>query len=218
MNNYLDNKIIQNELKLLSYNTYISCLFVDYQFRKKIILISYLEIQFKNILKNNLDENLIITKLDWWGITCSESIEGKYFSVPALRLLNEYFNNNNIIKNELLFLVKLLKEYCVEKSISKKIKLYSRCLLIKNNILCEILKIKYFNTNVRIALNFLILSKSFSEHNQKSLSIKSLNKAKELCKRPNKKFLIFFLLNSKNIITKRNILIKVFLLIFSIWY
>ena len=218
MNNSSDLKIIENELKLISYHYYISCLFINYEYRKKILLIIYLDMEFKKIINSSVEENIIATKLDWWKITCSESIDGKYFSVPALRLLNKYFLHNNIIKNEILLVINLYKKYSIEKNRNKKIKLYSKYLIIKKNIISRILEINYFEPSVKISLNYLMLSKSFLKHNQNSISIRLNNKAKNICKKPKKRYLIFFLLNSNNVFTKKNILKKLFLLIFRIWY
>lgn len=217
MNHSSDFKIIENELKLISYHYYISGLFVNYEFRKKILLILFLDMEFKNIINSNLEENIIATKLNWWKITCSEAIDGKYFSVPALRLLNKYFLDNNIIKNELLFIINLYQKYSLEKSLNKRIKIYTKYLILKKSIICRILGINNFDANIKISLNYLILSKSFFEHEENFKSIGFFYKAKSICKRPKRKYLIFFLLNSNNNFTKRNILKKLFLLLFRIW-
>jgi hypothetical protein len=159
LNHSSDFKIIENELKLISYHYYISGLFVKYEFRKKILLILFLDMEFKNIINSNVEENIIATKLNWWKITCSEAIDGKYFSVPALRLLNKYFLDNNIIKNELLFIINLYQKYSLEKSLNKRIKIYTKYLILKKSIICRILGINNFDANIKISLNYLILSK-----------------------------------------------------------
>lgn len=218
MNNSSDFKIIENELKLISYHYYISGLFVNYKFRKKILLILFLDVEFKNIITGNAEENIIATKLNWWKITCSEAIDGKNFSVPALRLLNKYFLENNVIKNEILSIINLYQKYSLEKKLNKRIKIYTKYLILKKNIICRILGINHFDTRTKISLNYLILSKSFFEHGENSKSLSFLYKSKSICKSPKRKYLIFFLLNSNNNFTKRNILKKLFLLLFRIWY
>ena len=45
------------------------------------------------IIKGNIDNSLIEAKLEWWKISCTESISGKYFAVPSLRLVKKYFYN-----------------------------------------------------------------------------------------------------------------------------
>ena len=135
MNNSSDFKIIENELKLISYHYYISGLFVNYKFRKKILLILFLDVEFKNIITGNAEENIIATKLNWWKIACSEAIDGKYFSVPALRLLNKYFLDNNIIKNEILSIINLYQKYSLEKNLNKRIKVYTKYLILKKSII-----------------------------------------------------------------------------------
>ncbi len=218
MNNSSDFKIIENELKLISYNYYISVLFVNYEFRKKILLILFLDVEFKNIITSNVEENIIATKLNWWKITCSEAIDGKYFSVPALRLLSKYFLDNNIIKNEILSIINLNQKYSLEKNLNKRIKIYTKYLILKKSIICRILGINHFDSSIKISLNYLMLSKSFFEHGENSKSLSFFYKSKSICKRPKRKYLIFFLLNSNNNFTKRNILKKLFLLLFRIWY
>ena len=217
MNNSSDFKIIENELKLISYHYYISGLFVNYEFRKKIFLILFLDVEFKNIITSNVEENIIATKLNWWKIACSEAIDGKYFSVPALRLLNKYFLDNNIIKNEILSIINLYQKYSLEKNLNKRIKVYTKYLILKKSIICRILGINNFDTSIKISLNYLILSKSFFENGENSKSLSFFYKSKSICKRPKRKYLIFFLLNSNNNFTKRNILKKLFLLLFRIW-
>tara|TARA_B100001142_G_scaffold151513_1_gene152160 strand:- start:289 stop:945 length:657 start_codon:yes stop_codon:yes gene_type:complete len=218
LNNSSDFKIIENELKLISYNYYISVLFVNYEFRKKILLILFLDVEFKNIITSNVEENIIATKLNWWKITCSEAIDGKYFSVPALRLLSKYFLDNNIIKNEILSIINLNQKYSLEKNLNKRIKIYTKYLILKKSIICRILGINHFDSSIKISLNYLMLSKSFFEHGENSKSLSFFYKSKSICKRPKRKYLIFFLLNSNNNFTKRNILKKLFLLLFRIWY
>ena len=218
MNNSSDFKIIENELKLISYHYYISGLFVNYKFRKKILLILFLDVEFKNIITGNAEENIIATKLNWWKITCSEAIDGKNFSVPALRLLNKYFLENNVIKNEILSIINLYQKYSLEKKLNKRIKIYTKYLILKKNIICRILGINHFDTRTKISLNYLMLSKSFFEHGENSKSLSFFYKSKSICKRPKRKYLIFFLLNSNNNFTKRNILKKLLLLLFRVWY
>ena len=114
----------------------------------------FLDIEFENIIRSNLDSKLIETKLDWWKLTCSESIDGKYFSVPSLRLVNKYFLNNNIIKKNILLLIDILKSYYFENKFNNKIKIYSKYLLARNNLICNICNIKNFDTDVQRSLNF----------------------------------------------------------------
>ena len=174
--------------------------------------------EFKNIIASNVEENIISTKLNWWKIACSEAIDGKYFSVPALRLLSKYFLDNNIIKNEILSIINLNQKYSLEKNLNKRIKIYTKYLILKKSIICRILGINHFDSSIKISLNYLMLSKSFFEHGENSKSLSFFYKSKSICKRPKRKYLIFFLLNSNNNFTKRNILKKLFLLLFRIWY
>jgi len=138
--------------------------------------------------------------------------------VPALRLLSKYFLDNNIIKNEILSIINLNQKYSLEKNLNKRIKIYTKYLILKKSIICRILGINNFDTSIKISLNYLILSKSFFENGENSKSLSFFYKSKSICKRPKRKYLIFFLLNSNNNFTKRNILKKLFLLLFRIWY
>ncbi len=217
MNNFLDIKIIKNELKLINYHNYISTFFVNYEFRNQLLLILFLDIELNKIINSNIDNSLIEAKLEWWKISCTESISGKYFAVPSLRLVNKYFYENKIISNELTLLITSLKDYYFENSINKKIKKYSRYLLIKNKIIFHILNIEPLNINIKKSLNFLVLFKSNKDHNNLETSIKFYNKSKKIYNRADKKFLILYLLNTNNYFTKRNLYKKLFIKFTRYW-
>ena len=217
MNNFLDIKIIKNELKLINYHNYISTFFVNYEFRNQLLLILFLDIELNKIIKSNIDNSLIEAKLEWWRISCTESISGKYFAVPSLRLIKKYFYKNKIISNELTLLITSLKDYYFENSINKKIKKYSRYLLIKNKIIFHILNIEPLNINIKKSLNFLVLFKSNKDHNNLETSIKFYNKSKKIYNRADKKFLILYLLNTNNYFTKRNLYKKLFIKFTRYW-
>ena len=217
MNNFLDIKIIKNEVKSVNYHNYISTFFVNYEFRNQLLLILFLDIELNKIINSNIDNSLIEAKLEWWKISCTESINGKYFAVPSLRLVNKYFYKNKIISNELTLLITSLKDYYFENSTNKKIKKYSRYLLIKNKIIFHILNIEPFNINIKRSLIFLVLFKSNQDHNNIEKSIKFYNKSKAICSRADKKFLILYLLNSNNYFTKWNLYKKLFIKFTSYW-
>ena len=217
MNNFLDIKIIKNELKLINYHNYISTFFVNYEFRNQLLLILFLDIELNKIINSNIDDSLIEAKLEWWKISCTESISGKYFAVPSLRLVNKYFYKNKIISNELTLLITSLKDYYFENSINKKIKKYSRYLLIKNEIIFHILNIEPLNINIKKSLNFLVLFKSNKDHNNLETSIKFYNKSKKIYNRADKKFLILYLLNTNNYFTKSNLYKKLFIKFTRYW-
>ena len=217
MNNFLDIKIIKNEVKLVNYHNYISTFFVNYEFRNQLLLILFLDIELNKIINSNIDNSLIEAKLEWWKISCTESISGKYFAVPSLRLVKKYFYKNKIISNELTLLITSLKDYYFENSINKKIKKYSRYLLIKNKIIFHILNIEPLNINIKKSLNFLVLFKSNKDHNNLETSIKFYNKSKKIYNRADKKFLILYLLNTNNYFTKRNLHKKLFIKFTSYW-
>ena len=217
MNNFLDIKIIKNEVKLVNYHNYISTFFVNYEFRNQLLLILFLDIELNKIINSNIDNSLIEAKLEWWKISCTESISGKYFAVPSLRLVNKYFYKNKIISNELTLLITSLKDYYFENSINKKIKKYSRYLLIKNKIIFHILNIEPLNINIKKSLNFLVLFKSNKDHNNLVTSIKYYNKSKKIYNRADKKFLILYLLNTNNYFTKRNLYKKLFIKFTRYW-
>ena len=69
MNNFLDIKIIKNELKLINYHHYISTFFVNYEFRNQLLLILFLDIELNKIINSNIDNSLIEAKLEWWKIS-----------------------------------------------------------------------------------------------------------------------------------------------------
>ena len=217
MNNFLDIKIIKNEVKLINYHNYISTFFVNYEFRNQLLLILFLDIELNKIINSNIDDSLIEAKLEWWKISCTESISGKYFAVPSLRLVNKYFYKNKIISNELTLLITSLKDYYFENSINKKIKKYSRYLLIKNKIIFHILNIEPLNINIKKSLNFLVLFKSNKDHNNLETSIKFYNKSKKIYNRADKKFLILYLLNTNNYFTKSNLYKKLFIKFTRYW-
>ena len=217
MNNFLDIKIIKNEVKLINYHNYISTFFVNCEFRNQLLLILFLDIELNKIIKSNIDKSLIEAKLEWWKISCAESISGKYFAVPSLRLVNKYFYKNKIISNELTLLITSLKDYYFENSINKKIKKYSRYLLIKNKIIFHILNIEPLNINIKKSLNFLVLFKSNKDHNNLETSIKFYNKSKKIYNRADKKFLILYLLNTNNYFTKSNLYKKLFIKFTRYW-
>ena len=217
MNNSLDIKIIKNEVKLINYHNYISTFFVNYEFRNQLLLILFLDIELNKIINSNIDDSLIEAKLEWWKISCTESISGKYFAVPSLRLVNKYFYKNKIISNELTLLITSLKDYYFENSINKKIKKYSRYLLIKNKIIFHILNIEPLNINIKKSLNFLVLFKSNKDHNNLETSIKFYNKSKKIYNRADKKFLILYLLNTNNYFTKSNLYKKLFIKFTRYW-
>ena len=217
MNNFLDIKIIKNEVKLINYHNYISTFFVNYEFRNQLLLILFLDIELNKIINSNIDNSLIEAKLEWWKISCTESISGKYFAVPSLRLVNKYFYKNKIISNELTLLITSLKDYYFENSINKKIKKYSRYLLIKNEIIFHILNIEPLNINIKKSLNFLVLCKSNKDHNNLETSIKFYNKSKKIYNRADKKFLILYLLNTNNYFTKSNLYKKLFIKFTRYW-
>ena len=217
MNNFLDIKIIKNEVKLINYHNYISTFFVNYEFRNQLLLILFLDIELNKIINSNIDNSLIEAKLEWWKISCTESISGKYFAVPSLRLVNKYFYKNKIISNELTLLITSLKDYYFENSINNKIKKYSRYLLIKNKIIFHILNIEPLNINIKKSLNFLVLFKSNKDHNNLETSIKFYNKSKKIYNRADKKFLILYLLNTNNYFTKSNLYKKLFIKFTRYW-
>lgn len=217
LNNYDDLKIIKKELKLISYHSYIATFFTNYEYRNKLLLIIFIDLELIKIIRSNLDKNILLTKLGWWKISCLESIDGKYYSVPSLRLLNKYFENDSFIKKEFSILINYLIKYSNAVSYNKKIKFYSKYLLIKNKIIFYIIKSKSYNLNIKRSLNFLAISKSLSEHNNKELSNKFFYKAKKICNRPNKKYLILFLLNSNNYFTKSNLYKRIFIVFNRGW-
>jgi hypothetical protein len=217
LNNFLDIKIIKNEVKLVNYHNYVSTFFVNYEFRNQLLLILFLDIELNKIINSNIDNSLIEAKLEWWKISCTESISGKYFAVPSLRLVNKYFYKNKIISNELTLLITSLKDYYFENSINKKIKKYSRYLLIKNKIIFHILNIEPLNINIKKSLNFLVLFKSNKDHNNLETSIKFYNKSKKIYNRADKKFLILYLLNTNNYFTKSNLYKKLFIKFTRYW-
>ena len=217
MNNFLDIKIIKNELKLINYHNYISTFFVNCEFRNQLLLILFLDIELNKIINSNIDNSLIEAKLEWWKISCTESISGKYFAVPSLRLVNKYFYKNKIISNELTLLITSLKDYYFENSINKKIKKYSRYLLIKNKIIFLILNIEPSKIDIKRSLNFLVLYKSNLDHNNIEKGIKFYNKSKIIYSKADKKFLILYLLNSRNYFTRRNLYKKLFIKFTRCW-
>ena len=211
MNSSNDIKIIKEELKLISYHSYIATFFAKYQYRNKLLLIIYIDLELAKIVNSNVDKMLILTKLNWWKLSCSDSIDGKYFGVPSLRLLNKYFDKDNLIKEELSQLIIYLINYCNAESLNSKAKIYSKYLLTRNKIIFNLLNLKPCNINIKKSLNFLIVFKSLSEHNSNELAKKFYDKAKQLCKRPNRRYLIFFILNSNNYFSQGKLYRKIFL-------
>ncbi len=59
MNNFLDIKIIKNELKLINYHHYISTFFVNYEFRNQLLLILFLDIELNKIINSNIDNSYV---------------------------------------------------------------------------------------------------------------------------------------------------------------
>ena len=65
MNNYDDLKIIKKELKLISYHSYIATFFTNYEYRNKLLLIIFIDLELIKIIRSNLDKNILLTKLGW---------------------------------------------------------------------------------------------------------------------------------------------------------
>ena len=122
LSRYSDQDLIENEIKLNYYHYYISSLFIKSNKRSKLLCILSLDLELNKILKFNTEINILILKFDWWRISCTQSIEGKDFSVPLLRLFRKLFYNNYNLKDKLVYLIDLFQKYSLEKNDKLKLK------------------------------------------------------------------------------------------------
>ena len=216
-NKYSDELIIEREIKLNCYHYYISSLFIDPVLRLKLLSIIYIDLELNKILKLNTENNILIVKFDWWKVACIESLAGKPFAVPILRVLKKLFYKNNLIKYKLLDLIKLFQIYALEKNAKYKIKHYYRYLKYKNEFISFVLAIKVNDTKTCKALNYACLYKAYAKFNKNNQKNFCLNKALSYCKRPRRKFLILFLLNSRLNFNKLLLIKQFFYVIFRYW-
>jgi hypothetical protein len=207
---YTDKDLIENKIKLNYYHYYISSLFIKSNQRSKLLSILYLDLELNKILKFNTEKNILIIKFDWWRIACSKSIEGKDFSVPILRLLKKLFYNNHNLKDKLINLIDLFQQYSLEKNDKFKLKYYYKYLVLKNNIITSLLEILISDSRTNKALRLAIISKTYDKFNINKESNFCMNKAKYLCKKPKREYLILFLLNSSFRFNKRYIVKQLF--------
>jgi len=205
-NKYSDEIIIERELKLNCYHSYISSFFIKPDLRLKLLSILFIDLELNKILISNTEKNILIIKFDWWKISCSQSIDGKPFAAPILRMLKKVFFNDQVLKSKLLNLINLFQSYSLETSIKYKIKAYYKYIKYKNSIVIYILDIK-INDQAYKSLNFASMYKTYEKFNRNKEKYFCLNKAKTLCKRPKRNSLILFLLNS-SLSFKKTLLLK----------
>ena len=194
-NKYSDEVAIEREVKLNCYHSYISSFFIKPVLRLKLLSIFFIDLELNKILILNTEKNILIVKFDWWKISCAQSIEGKPFAVPILRLLKKLFFNDEVLKSKLLNLINLFQNYSLETNTKYKIKNYYRYINYKNSLIIYLLDIK-INDKAYKALNFASMYKAYNKFNRNKEKYFCMNKAKILCKRPKRNLLILFLLNS----------------------
>ena len=195
INKYSDEIIIEREVKLNCYHSYISSFFIKPFLRYKLLSILFIDLELNKILILNTEKNILIVKFDWWKISCAQSIEGKPFAVPILRLLKKLFADDELFKSKLLNLINLFQSYSLETNTKYKIKNYYKYIKYKNILIAHLLDIK-INDNTYKALYFASMYKTYSKFNRNKEKYFCMNKAKILCKRPKRNLLILFLLNS----------------------
>ena len=193
INKYSDEIIIEREVKLNCYHSYISSFFIKPLLRDRLLSILFIDLELNKIL--NTEKNILIVKFDWWKISCARSIDGKPFAVPILRLLKKLFFNDEVLKSKLLNLINLFQNYSLETNTKYKIKNYYKYIKYKNSLIIYLLDIK-INNKVYKALNFASMYKTYNKFNRNKEKYFCMNKAKILCKRPKRNLLILFLLNS----------------------
>jgi len=201
-NKYSDEIIIEREVKLNCYHSYISSFFIKPFLRHKLLSILFIDLELNKILMLNTEKNILIVKFDWWKISCAQSIEGKPFAVPILRLLKKLFFDDEVLKSKLLNLISLFQNYSLETNTKYKIKNYYRYINFKNSLIIYLLDIK-INDKAYKALNFASMYKTYNKFNRNKEKYFCMNKAKILCKRPKHNLLILFLLNSSVAFNKK---------------
>lgn len=217
INKYSDELAIEKEIKLNCYHSYISSFFVTSDLRLKLLSIIYIDLELNKILKLNTEDNILIVKFEWWKVSCQESLLGKPFAVPILRILNQLFHEDEIIKSRIFNLIKFFQIYALEKNLKYKIKYYHRYAKYKNNFIRYILDIKNIDARAYKALNYALLYKTYEKFNKNKEKNICLYKAKLYCKRPSYNILILFLLNSKLNFNKLLILKQFFYVKFRYW-
>lgn len=217
LSRYSDQDLIENEIKLNYYHYYISSLFIKSNKRSKLLCILSLDLELNKILKFNTEKNILILKFDWWRIACTQSIEGKDFSVPLLRLFRKLFYNNYNLKDKLVYLIDLFQKYSLEKNDKLKLKYYYQYLILKNNIITSLLEILISDSKIKKALRLAIISKTYEKFNINKVAYFCMNKAKYLCKKPKREYLILFLLSSSFRFEKRFIVKQLFYSILRYW-
>ena len=217
INKYSDELTIEKEIKLNCYHSYISSFFVKSDLRLKLLSIVYIDIELNKILKLNTENNILIVKFEWWKVSCQESLAGKPFAVPILRILNQLFYEDKIIKLRILNLIQFFQVYALEKNTRYKMKYYHRYIKYKNDFLRYILDIKTIDNRAYKALNYALLYKAYEKFNKNKEKNICLYKAKLNCKRPSTNILILFLLNSKLNFNKLLLLKQFFYVKFRYW-
>ena len=201
-NEYSDEDSVQREVKLNCYHSYISSFFIKPILRIKFLSILFIDLELNKILLLNTEKNILITKFDWWKIACVQSIEGKPFAVPILRLLKKMFFNDEVLKSKLLTLISLFQSYSLELEAKYKIKNYYIYIQFKNDLIAYVLDIK-INDQPGKALKLASMYKTYNHFDRSKEKYFCINKAKLLCKRPKRNLLILFLLNSSVCFNKR---------------
>ena len=194
-NDYSDEVAIEREIKLNCYHPYICSFFIKPVSRFKLLSVLCIDLELNKLLILNTEKNILIVKFDWWKVSCAQSIDGKPFAVPILRLLKKLFLDDKILKSKLLNLINLFESYSLEVNKKYKIKYYYRYIKYKNDLIAYVLEIK-INDQAYKALSFAILYKTYEKFNRNREKYYCMNKAKFLCKRPKRNLLILFLLNS----------------------
>ena len=217
INKYSDELTIEKEIKLNCYHSYISSYFVKSDLRLKLLSINYIDIELNKILKLNTENNILIVKFEWWKVSCQESLVGKPFAVPILRILNQLFYEDKIIKLRILNLIQFFQVYALEKNTRYKMKYYHRYIKYKNDFLTYILDIKTIDNRAYKALNYALLYKTYEKFNKNKEKNIFLKKSKLYCKRPSSNVLILFLLNSKLNFNKLLLLKQIFYVKFRYW-
>ena len=117
----------------------------------------------------------------------------------------------------MIYLIDLFQKYSLEKNDKLKLKYYYQYLILKNNIITSLLEILISDSKINKALRLAIISKTYEKFNINKVAYFCMNKAKYLCKKPKRKYLILFLLSSSFRFEKRFIVKQLFYSILRYW-
>ncbi len=193
INNDIEQLI--KEIKAYNRGYYISLLFVNKKDFCSLLLLLYLYMELNKTIFSNSEKNIICSKFVWWR---NFLISTNNKDVPNVQFFRVYYKIYNVDKKALniyLSLVDSAEKFYSSGKFTLKNSSYIKYILRRNTIIKNLLNISFIDRKFSKSLNFAVISEYFSFMNENERSQNLLQRAKKLNRRPDRKYLFFYLLH-----------------------